>query len=166
MGPSSTLWRRKVFERILLPMEHERHQEPAIAYARKLAQRTGAAVVLAWIVPVVATEEAFFKQIQVEPGSSGARRKATGEAYLEEAASGLQEVGADVTPVVKVTALAPEQAILELAAEHEADLILMATLPQSAVGRFLLGSVAEKVRRRSPIPVLFVQAPEMVATMR
>jgi nucleotide-binding universal stress UspA family protein len=32
----------------------------------------------------------------------------------------------------------------------------MATLAQSAVGRFLFGSVDEKVRRRSPIPVLFV----------
>ena len=32
----------------------------------------------------------------------------------------------------------------------------MATLPQSAVGRFLFGSVGDKVRRRSPIPVMFV----------
>jgi nucleotide-binding universal stress UspA family protein len=32
----------------------------------------------------------------------------------------------------------------------------MATLSESAIGRFLFGSVGDKVRRRSPIPVLFV----------
>lgn len=123
-------------------------------------------VILAWIVPVVASEEHFFKQVQVEPGSSGARRVAQGDAFLEGASSALRDAGADVETKVVVTPLAPDQAILNLAAEQGADLILMATLPQSAVGRFLLGSVGDKVRRRSPVPVLFVQAPEAAAGMR
>jgi nucleotide-binding universal stress UspA family protein len=147
-------------------MEHERHQGPALAYAQKLAQGTGAAVVLAWIVPVVATEEYFLKQMQVEPGSSGARRKSAGEAFLEQAVGSLRADGVEVEPLVVVTPQAPEQAIVELATEQGADLILMATLPQSAVGRFLLGSVAEKVRRRSTVPVLFVQAPETASAVR
>jgi nucleotide-binding universal stress UspA family protein len=50
----------------------------------------------------------------------------------------------------------PEQAIVELAEEEGIDLIVMATLSQSTVGRFLFGSVGDKVRRRSPVPVLFV----------
>jgi nucleotide-binding universal stress UspA family protein len=55
-----------------------------------------------------------------------------------------------------VTPRPPEQTIVDLAAEEEIDLIVMATLPQSAVGRFLFGSVGEKVRRRATVPVLFV----------
>jgi nucleotide-binding universal stress UspA family protein len=165
-----------VYRRILVPLENEDHQEPALAHALKLASSicagpsdpggAWAKVILAWIVPVVASEEHFFKQMQVEPGSSGARRKAQGEAFLEKASSALRDAGADVETMLVITPLTPDQAILDLAHEQEADLILMATLPQSAVGRFLLGSVGEKVRRRSPVPVLFIQAPEAATTIR
>jgi nucleotide-binding universal stress UspA family protein len=117
-------------------------------------------------LPVVASEEYFFKQMQVEVGSSGARRKARGEAFLARASSAFRDAGADVETLVVITPLAPDQAILDLASEQEADLILMATLPQSAVGRFLLGSVGEKVRHRSPVPVLFIQAPQATAGTR
>jgi nucleotide-binding universal stress UspA family protein len=157
-------------------VENEEHQEPALAHALKLAsticagqsdpQGMRAKVILAWIVPVVATTEHFLKQIQIEPGSSGARRKAQGEAFLERASSTLRDAGADVESMLVITPLAPDQAIVNLAAEQEADLVLMTTLPQSAVGRFLLGSVGDKVRRRSPVPVLFVQAPEAAAGVR
>ncbi|HSR31661.1 MAG TPA: universal stress protein [Anaerolineae bacterium] len=145
-----------MYTRILVPMEDEQQQEPALAHARTLAQHTGATVILAWLVPVVASGERFFTQIQIEPGSSGARRKERGEAYLSQAVEKLQESGVAVESKTVVTPLPPEQAIVELAAEEGIDLIIMATLSQSAVGRFLFGSVGEKVRRRSPVPVLFV----------
>jgi nucleotide-binding universal stress UspA family protein len=150
-----------VYRRILVPMEDEQQQEPALAHARTLAQHTGATVVLAWLVPVVASGEQFFTQIQVEPGSSGARRKERGEAYLAQATETYRATELDVVPKVVVTPLPPEQAIVDLVIEEEIDLIIMATLPQSAVGRFLFGSVGDKVRRRSPVPVLFVNAPQV-----
>jgi nucleotide-binding universal stress UspA family protein len=145
-----------VYKRILVPMEDEVQQEPALAHAATLALHTGGTVILAWLVPVVASGERFFTQIQVEPGSSGARRKERGEAYLSQAVKRLQESGVAVESRTVVTPLPPEQAIVELAAEEGIDLIIMATLSQSAVGRFLFGSVGDKVRRRSPVPVLFV----------
>ncbi len=128
-----------------------------MAHARELAQHTGATVTLAWLVPVLASEERFFSQIQVEPGSSGAERKERGEAYLAQAVTTFHEAAVSVEAKVVVTPLPPEQAIVELAVAERVDLIIMATLSQSAVGRFLFGSVAEKVRRRSPVPVLFVR---------
>ena len=149
----------KVYERILVPMENEQHQESALAHARALAEHAGATVILAWLVPVVASGEQFFSQIQVEPGSSGARRKERGEAYLAGAAAAFRAAGIEALPKVVVTAQPPELAIVETAAAEGADLIIMATLPQSAVGRFLFGSVEDKVRRRSPVPVLFVNPP-------
>jgi nucleotide-binding universal stress UspA family protein len=147
-----------VYKRILIPMENEEQQQLALEHAGALAQNTGGAVILAWMVPVVASGEQFFSQIQVEPGSSGARRKETGEAFLTRAAVAFRELGVDVVPRVVVTPLPVEEAIVNLASEEGADLIVLSTLPQSAVGRFLFGSVGEKVRRRSSIPVLFVNA--------
>jgi nucleotide-binding universal stress UspA family protein len=141
-------------------MENRDHQEPALEHARRLAQHGEATVVLAWLVPVVASSEHFFVQVQVEPGSSGARRKEEGEAFLAEAGQVFRAAGVDVEPQVLVTALPPDEALLDLASKQKADLIIMATLPQSAVGRFLFGSTGEKVRRRSSIPVLFVNPPQ------
>ena len=145
-----------MYRRILVPMESEQQQEPALAHARMIARHTGATVVLAWLVPVVASGERFFAQIQVEPGSSGARRKEKGDTFLGQAVKALQKAGVKAESEIVVTPLPPEQAIVEAAVEKAIDLIVMATLPQSAVGRFLFGSVGEKVRRRSPVPVLFV----------
>jgi nucleotide-binding universal stress UspA family protein len=142
-------------------MENEQQQEPALTHARQLARHTGATVILAWLVPVVASGEQFFTQVQVEPGSSGARRIEQGEAYLSQAVQGFRADGVDVESRVEVTAQPPEQAIIDLARAQEIDLIVMATLPQSAVGRFLFGSVGEKVRRRSSVPVLFASPAEI-----
>jgi nucleotide-binding universal stress UspA family protein len=139
-------------------MENEEQQQLAIDHARSLAQYAGGAVILAWLVPVVASGEQFFSQIQVETGSSGARRKAQGEEFLAGAVEAFRNLGVEVVPKLVVTPLPVEEAIVELAAEEGADLIILTTLPQSAVGRFLFGSVGEKVRRRASIPVLFVNA--------
>lgn len=145
-----------MYRRILVPMENEDHQAAALAHVGLLAHDLQATVILAWLVPVVASEEYFMKRIQVEPGSSGERRKEQGEQFLSQAAEGLRSAGVETVTRVIVTVASPEQAILETAQEEGVDLIVMATLPQSAVGRFLLGSVGEKVRYRSPVPVLFV----------
>ena len=147
-----------MYQRILIPLENQDQQQPALDHARELAQITGGVVILAWMVPVLASEEKFFSQIQVEPGSSGARRVTEGEAFLAEAVEAFKTVGVEVVVRVVVTPLLLEQAIMELATEERADLIILTTLTQSAVGRFLFGSVGEKVRRRSLIPVLFVNA--------
>ena len=46
--------------------------------------------------------------------------------------------------------------ILGLAQQRNADLIVMATHGRSALGRVLMGSVAEAVLRKAPCPVLTV----------
>lgn len=145
-----------MYKRILVPMERGEQQQLGLEHAGALARSTGGSVILAWMVPVIASGEKFFSQIQVEPGSSGARRTEQGEAFLADAAESMRAQGIDVVSRVVVTALPVEQAIVALASEERADVIILTTLPESAVGRFLFGSVGEKVRWRSPVPVLFV----------
>ena len=52
----------------------------------------------------------------------------------------------------------PAEEILDHTEHRKFDLIAMTTHGRSGVGRWLLGSVAEKVVRNSPIPVLVVRA--------
>lgn len=51
----------------------------------------------------------------------------------------------------------PTRAIVEHAAEHPIDQIVMGSHGRSGVTRILLGSVAEQVVRRSPVPVTVVR---------
>lgn len=51
----------------------------------------------------------------------------------------------------------PAAAIIAYAVENDVDLIVMGTRDKSGFERYMLGSVAEKVVRGSPIPVLTVQ---------
>jgi nucleotide-binding universal stress UspA family protein len=50
--------------------------------------------------------------------------------------------------------------ILEVGRRHGVDLIAMSTHGRSGIGRWLLGSVAEKVVRHSEIPVLLLRSHE------
>lgn len=52
----------------------------------------------------------------------------------------------------------PWRSIVELIAEHGFDLIVLGTHGRRGVDRLLVGSVAEKVVRASPVPVLTVHA--------
>lgn len=54
----------------------------------------------------------------------------------------------------------PYQEILRYAAEHDVDLIVMGTHGRGGVTHMLLGSIAEKVVRRAPCPVLTVRHPQ------
>ena len=55
----------------------------------------------------------------------------------------------------------PAEKILEVCRRHDIDLIAMSTHGRSGIGRWLLGSVAEKVVRHSEIPVLLLRSHEM-----
>ena len=54
----------------------------------------------------------------------------------------------------------PYVEIVRYAQESDIDLIVMGTHGRGSVGHMLMGSVAEKVVRRSPCPVLTVRHPE------
>ena len=54
----------------------------------------------------------------------------------------------------------PYAEILDYAAAHNADLIVMGTHGRGGVSHMLLGSIAERVVRRAPCPVLTVRKPQ------
>jgi nucleotide-binding universal stress UspA family protein len=51
----------------------------------------------------------------------------------------------------------PHRAIIDYATAEAVDLVVMGTHGRTGVGRFLLGSVTERVVRTSPVPVLTVR---------
>lgn len=62
--------------------------------------------------------------------------------------------------VIACTIAAPYPEILRYAVEQEVDLIVLGTHGRGPVAHMLLGSVAERVVRRAPCPVLTVRHPQ------
>jgi len=52
------------------------------------------------------------------------------------------------------------RAILDVVSERGIDIVVMGTHGRRGVPRILLGSIAEKIVRLSPVPVLTVKGPE------
>lgn len=58
----------------------------------------------------------------------------------------------------------PAAKILEVSKRHDIDLIAMSTHGRSGIGRWLLGSIAEKIVRHSEIPILLLRSHKMDAS--
>jgi nucleotide-binding universal stress UspA family protein len=70
-------------------------------------------------------------------------------------------IGTDKKVVPVVRSGIPESEIIRFAAEERIDLIVMATHGWTGVRHILMGSIAEKVVRRSTVPVLTVKPEPM-----
>jgi nucleotide-binding universal stress UspA family protein len=90
------------------------------------------------------------------------RSEIEAQAYLEQLADTLRRR----TPHIQVRLLPgdrPADTILQEAATHHTDLIALTTRGQGGLKRLLLGSVADKVLRASPVPVLIRPPAERAA---
>jgi nucleotide-binding universal stress UspA family protein len=85
-------------------------------------------------------------------GVNQALRK-EGEAALNE----IEELATDVAVETHAIDGSPAREIVNFAEENDIDVVVMGTHGRSGVDRLLLGSVAERVVRSSPTPVLTVR---------
>jgi universal stress protein A len=155
---------RTLFRKILVPHDLSEHATGALALAAQLARvHRGELTVLHVIAPyqpVLGFPEGVTWNLREEDIVTSARRS------LEEmVARALKGVRAPRTRC-RVVLGDPIQRIL--AAAREADSIVIATAGRTGLAHLLIGSVAEKVVRHAPVPVLTVrpQAKRRTATGR
>ncbi|MDZ5809818.1 universal stress protein [Halorubrum sp. AD140] len=77
------------------------------------------------------------------------------EETVAEAAAVAEEAGVEVVEHVEVGS-SPARGIRTYVEDHDVDLVAMGTQGRTGVERYLLGSVAERTVRTSPVPVLTV----------
>ena len=78
---------------------------------------------------------------------------------LEQTITADDRSSIEVVPVVQTAVSVPAD-IVEYARKQKIDLIIMGTHGRSGVQHLLMGSVAERVVRTAPCPVLTVRTPE------
>lgn len=134
-----------LLQRVLVPLDGSPIAEAVLPEARRILRRPDSEIILVRAdLPLVAY-----------PGAAPGNTLEMAKAYLAWVAEGLEEQGvrarmvADVGPAF--------QAILKAARDEKATLIAMSTHGRTGATRAVLGSVAEQVVRRSPVPVLVVR---------
>jgi nucleotide-binding universal stress UspA family protein len=140
---------------ILVPHDFSETADKALAYALTLAEKLGSRVTVLHVY-----------EIPAYPFPEGPAMTIPMAAELEKASATALEavVARSQRPGMKLeTQLrqgAPWREIDEGARELKADLVVMATHGRKGLARALLGSVAEKVVRTAPCPVLTVHPDE------
>ena len=145
-------------KKVLVATDFSEPSGAALAYGRELAHNFGAQLVVLHVTESMITAgmapEAYIgfdvdAQRQLESWNL-----AQLEGLLDDTAR--RELRAK-TVLLKGT---PAVAIVDYAREHAVDLIVLGTHGRGAVAHLLMGSVAERVVRTAPCPVLTVRHPE------
>jgi universal stress protein A len=134
--------------KILFPTDFSEYSEYAFLVASSLARDYGA-----WLIVLHVDESSPHSQEQ-EPRQPGGHR-AEVAALLE----GFQILDPRVYVERRLECGDPAAEILRLAREASCDLVVMGTHGRTGLRRLLMGSVAERVLRQAPCPVLTVKGP-------
>ena len=138
-----------MFNNILLAVDGSEYSHRAIEYAKSLAERYEANL---WIVHVFSHTSDLLGYQDFE--KLYAKRKSAGQAVLDSAKKIL---GSTTLKVLEELMEGSEaEAILKIAENHRADLIVMGTRGFGAVKGMLVGSVSRKVIHLSTCPVMVV----------
>lgn len=137
-----------MFERILIPTDGSQPARDAAETGMDLAVEQGATVHILYVVTPIHAGEGGTGQV-IE-----AMRDA-GERTVSELAEEAEARGLEVA--TQVTMGTPHQHILEYAETNDIDVVVMGTHGRTGLGRYLLGSVTEKVVRLSDVPVLTIR---------
>lgn len=136
-----------MFDDILVPTDGSACARAAVEHAEDLARHCDASIHALCVADSRALETVTgYEQLET------ARRDLAERTCKELAERGLSAEHAVRTDV-------PHRAILRYAADQDVDLVVMGSHGRTGPERFLLGSVTEKVVRRSDVPVLTVKLP-------
>lgn len=147
---------------ILAPTDFSPHAAAAVRYAVGLAERLGATLhllhVLPDVVPMAPDLVAGAPDLVVAPALPADYYRETEAESLEALGRVLDPAWGEPTSVeTAVRRGDPVEAVVGYAKENAIDLIVAVTHGRTGFGHALLGSVAERIVREAPCPVLTIR---------
>ncbi|HTI56996.1 MAG TPA: universal stress protein [Verrucomicrobiae bacterium] len=145
-----------MFYRIIVPTDFSSCSEEAWRLAQRLAGMSGAELVLTHVLSEAPLfREGPFIMPKVREVFEAARSFA--DAALEEWVAKARAEGLSARAALRSGVAYQE--IVTLAGDERADLVVIGTHGRGGIDRVLLGSVADRVVRLAPCPVLTVREP-------
>jgi nucleotide-binding universal stress UspA family protein len=147
-----------MFKKILVPLDSSPMAEAALPLARNLAECYGAEMVVLYVNLPLGMQYYAPEMLATVAELEQTTRVAV-NTYIHRTAANLMDRGIKASAVMKDDVTAAN-AILDYADHNGVDLIAMSTHGRSGIGRWLLGSVADKVVHGAKMPVLLVRPDE------
>jgi nucleotide-binding universal stress UspA family protein len=144
-----------MYKRILVPLDGSPVAEAVLPQAQMLAECSGGEIILLSVI--VHPHYDYYIPDPALAATVHNTEHEESKAYLERMAAQLSAKGTPVRTELCEGRVA--ESILDYADSMQADLIAMSTHGRSGVGRWILGSVAEKVMRGAKVPILLVRPP-------
>jgi nucleotide-binding universal stress UspA family protein len=147
-----------LFKKILVPTDFSDPSYEAMRTANEMALHFGAELYIVHVVPLVPVtpatiDPAAFNVPLYQEGLQVSYRK-----LLDETVEEIISKKLSVRSMILQGDAAPE--IVQLAGDENIDLIVISTHGETGLGRLIFGSVAEKVVRLAPCPVLTTRIPQ------
>ena len=144
-----------MFQRVLVPLDGSHRAEQALPVAAQIARASGGTVLLLQavrqptdLIPIPAAEPGAIRKI-IEADLEESRN------YLESITNLSSMTG--IRTETKVILGHPAATILSVVDDQNIDLVVMCSHGYTGMKRWVLGSIAEKVAHRSPVPVLMLR---------
>jgi len=137
-------------KRILIATDGSEYTKEAVSTGLRLAKILGAEVTALYVI-----DQTSFVSFPIDSSivSVYSLLENEGKRAVDEVKKEGEQEGIKVTPVVVEGS--PTRKIVEMAADF--DLVVIGTLGRSALSKLFMGSVAERVTRYAPCPVLVVR---------
>jgi nucleotide-binding universal stress UspA family protein len=141
--------------RIVHPTDFSPASGPAFKEAIELAKKDNATLAILHVLPILpVVGDAFIPPATIDEMIRGQRAQA--EKAMERLVSRARAAGVKATGVVLDNGSVPD-AIVRFTKRQRADLIVMGTHGHGLLARALLGSVAQRVVSKAPVPVMLIR---------
>ncbi len=143
-----------MYDRVLVPTDGSPAVERAVDHAIDLASSHDAIIRAVYVV-----NAASYGGLPMETAWDGIGNalRDEGQAAVDRVEELVENHEADIDVETVVLEGSPSRTIVDHARTGDCDLIVMGTHGRGGINRLLLGSVAERVVRMSPIPVMTVR---------
>jgi Universal stress protein UspA and related nucleotide-binding proteins len=141
-----------MFKRILVPLDGSARAEQALPLAIHIAQTYHSAIVLVRVIDIISAVGVSSIQVAALMSQMRSRQEQEATEYLMHLSS--SEVFAHVETSIEVHTGDVSSCLLGVIHNRAADLLIMTSHGYTGYKRWMLGSVAQKIARESPVPVL------------
>lgn len=143
-----------MFDKILVTLDGSSLAEKVLPYVEQIAAKFDSEIILLHVVTIPAISAS--PEANIIEDEKIAEQHA--QEYLERIDYRLTQAGLKARPVIVKGK--PAEGIVDYAELEKVDLIAMSTHGRSGLGRWVFGSVAERVLRGAGCPVLLIRAKE------
>jgi len=146
------------FKKILWPTDFSGSAEKALPYVRSLTEKYNTEIHVLYVIEDIAHHKSWYgdfeqahidKILKWEEKTATERLEQVCESYLEGCPLYIKHIAVGD----------PAREILKIVDKEEVDAVVMAT--RGAQGHFKFGSVAEKVVKNAPVPVITIPTDQM-----